>query len=207
MNRYYELFGITPQDVIGKNSDVLWTIIKRPENVHDHIKHLADALELLARISDSQGGISPLLRIHAMKFYNMTAAPESLVRVGQDLADEFVARKDYIGAREVMEQHVLPVVNTAGLVQRLVQVRSQYAVILALVGKHEQAEEEIRRLEPYFEGLTGYQRQEVEDQSNIIAHLAYKTARSEITKFLGPVGRNEPCPCGSGIKYKKCHGA
>ena len=21
-----------------------------------------------------------------------------------------------------------------------------------------------------------------------------------------PVGRNEPCPCGSGKKYKKCHG-
>jgi len=21
------------------------------------------------------------------------------------------------------------------------------------------------------------------------------------------VGRNEPCPCGSGQKYKKCHGA
>jgi preprotein translocase subunit SecA len=23
----------------------------------------------------------------------------------------------------------------------------------------------------------------------------------------GKVGRNEPCPCGSGRKYKKCHGA
>jgi preprotein translocase subunit SecA len=22
----------------------------------------------------------------------------------------------------------------------------------------------------------------------------------------GPVGRNEPCPCGSGKKYKQCHG-
>src|SRR5690349_22796733 len=21
------------------------------------------------------------------------------------------------------------------------------------------------------------------------------------------VGRNDPCPCGSGLKYKKCHGA
>ncbi|WP_374748745.1 SEC-C metal-binding domain-containing protein [Klebsiella variicola] len=207
VNRYYELFGITPQDVMGKNSDVLWTIINRPENVHEHIKHLADALELLARINDAQGKVSPFVRIHAMKFYNMTAAPESLVRVGQDLADEFVARKDYIGAREVMEQHVLPVVNTSGLVQRLVQVRSQYAVILALAGEHEQAEAEMRRLEPYFEGLTGYQRQEVEDQSNIIAHLAYKAVQSKITKYLGPVGRNEPCPCGSGIKYKKCHGA
>lgn len=207
VDRYYALFGITPQDVIGKNSDVLWTIINLPENVHEHIKHLADAMELLAKINDAQGKVSPFLRIHAMKFYNMTAAPESLVRVGQDLADEFVARKDYVGAREVMEQHVLPVVNTAGLVQRLVQVRSQYAVILALVGEHKQAETEMRRLEPYFKGLTGDQRQEVEDQSTIIAHLAYKAAQSKITKYLGPVGRNEPCPCGSGKKYKKCHGA
>ncbi|MBW2362419.1 MAG: SEC-C domain-containing protein, partial [Deltaproteobacteria bacterium] len=23
----------------------------------------------------------------------------------------------------------------------------------------------------------------------------------------GKVGRNDPCPCGSGHKYKKCHGA
>ena len=207
VNRYYALFGITPQDVMGKNSDVLWTIINQPENVHEHIKHLADALELLARINDAQGKVSPFVRIHAMKFYNMTAAPESLVRVGQDLADEFVARKDYVGAREVMEQHVLPVVSEAGLVQRQVQVRSQYAVILALAGEHRQAEAEMRRLEPYFEGLTGGQRQEFEDQSNYIAQLAYKATKSEITRFFGAVGRNEPCPCGSGVKYKKCHGA
>jgi uncharacterized protein YecA (UPF0149 family) len=24
---------------------------------------------------------------------------------------------------------------------------------------------------------------------------------------LPEVGRNDPCPCGSGKKYKKCHGA
>ncbi|MGA3811011.1 SEC-C metal-binding domain-containing protein [Escherichia coli] len=207
VNRYYALFGITPQDVMGKNSDVLWAIINQPENVHEHIKHLADALELLARINDAQGKVSPFLRIHAMKFYNMIAAPESLVRVGQDLADEFVAIKDYVGAREVMEQYVLPVVNEAGLVQRLVQVRSQYAVILALAGEHEQAEAEMCRLAPFFEGLTDEQRQEVENQSNYIAQLAYKAAKSEVTRFFGAVGRNEPCPCGSGVKYKKCHGA
>ncbi|MEG0678812.1 MAG: SEC-C metal-binding domain-containing protein [Carnobacterium sp.] len=23
---------------------------------------------------------------------------------------------------------------------------------------------------------------------------------------VNKVGRNEPCPCGSGKKYKKCHG-
>ena len=32
---------------------------------------------------------------------------------------------------------------------------------------------------------------------------------SEISKQASPtntVGRNDPCPCGSGKKYKKCHG-
>jgi uncharacterized protein YecA (UPF0149 family) len=25
--------------------------------------------------------------------------------------------------------------------------------------------------------------------------------------FGKDVGRNDPCPCGSGLKFKKCHGA
>jgi uncharacterized protein len=32
--------------------------------------------------------------------------------------------------------------------------------------------------------------------------------RVDTVKSTGPkVGRNDPCPCGSGKKYKKCHGA
>lgn len=31
-------------------------------------------------------------------------------------------------------------------------------------------------------------------------------ARPQLTA-TGRVGRNDPCPCGSGKKYKKCHGA
>jgi preprotein translocase subunit SecA len=27
-----------------------------------------------------------------------------------------------------------------------------------------------------------------------------------VTRSMPKVGRNEPCPCGSGKKYKKCHG-
>ena len=30
-----------------------------------------------------------------------------------------------------------------------------------------------------------------------------RTVRRDTSK----IGRNEPCPCGSGKKYKKCHGA
>jgi len=30
---------------------------------------------------------------------------------------------------------------------------------------------------------------------------------SAAAKRAPTVGRNEPCPCGSGVKYKRCHGA
>lgn len=204
---YYDQIGISPQDVMGKNSDVLWTIINKSENIQEHLKHLADALELYARNRDAWGKPTPFARIHSLKFYNMVGAGDSMVRVGQDLADQFVDMKDYEGAREVIEQHVLPVVNMAGLVSRLVQVRSQYAVILALSGQFTDANTEIRRLEPYFEGLTGEQRLEVENQANYIAQLSYNASITASRKLFDPVGRNKKCPCGSNLKYKKCHGA
>jgi len=34
-----------------------------------------------------------------------------------------------------------------------------------------------------------------------------RTAKSRRDGKTGKVGRNDPCPCGSGRKYKKCHGA
>ena len=29
----------------------------------------------------------------------------------------------------------------------------------------------------------------------------------QLANSLGSIGRNDPCPCGSGRKFKKCHGA
>ena len=37
-------------------------------------------------------------------------------------------------------------------------------------------------------------------------HLA-RPAGALVRAAVPPVGRNDPCPCGSGKKYKKCHGA
>jgi SEC-C motif domain protein len=31
--------------------------------------------------------------------------------------------------------------------------------------------------------------------------------RSEPVRRAATAGRNDPCPCGSGMKYKRCHGA
>ncbi|MCE0881504.1 SEC-C metal-binding domain-containing protein [Pseudomonas putida] len=207
VREYFEILGLTPQTVMGKNSDVLWKIIKRPPDVHEHIKHLADALEVYAKAREGQGLEARLQRIHAMKFYGMVEGYESIVRVGQDLADEFVGAKDYEGAKEVMEQHVLPVVSQAGLIRRLVQVRSQYAVILAWCGDHQGAISEIRRLDPYLEGLEDWQKRELNGQTALIGGITRESRRVAFRSHVGTVGRNEPCPCGSGRKFKKCHGA
>ncbi len=45
----------------------------------------------------------------------------------------------------------------------------------------------------------------VADLYDLTTHLRYKvdTVRREVPK----VGRNDPCPCGSGKKFKQCHGA
>ncbi|WP_122581861.1 SEC-C metal-binding domain-containing protein [Pseudomonas viridiflava] len=206
IGEYYELLGLTPAEVMGKNADVLWAVINRPPNVHEDLKHLADALELYAITRHEQGLQTPFARIHAMKFYSMIEAYESLVRLGQDAADEFVAVRDYVGAKEVIEQHVLPVITHAGLIPRMIQVRSQYAVILALAGDHRSAVGEIKRLLPYLDGLEEHQRREVKGQADYIAHIISEQQHRVATFSMGAVGRNERCPCGSGLKFKKCHG-
>ena len=44
----------------------------------------------------------------------------------------------------------------------------------------------------------------VSDNNNENAEEQTKEPRRIITK---KIGRNEPCPCGSGKKYKQCHGS
>ena len=34
-----------------------------------------------------------------------------------------------------------------------------------------------------------------------------EAAKRPYVRIEKKIGRNEPCPCGSGKKYKKCHGA
>jgi hypothetical protein len=218
---YYEAIGITPDQVMMRKQKDLWELIEKPSLDHADIKHLADALELLAMVVAKLGGMSTMARIHAMKFYALAGAIDSLVRVGQDAADDFVAKRDYEGAREILEQHVLPPVIGHNLLSRIVGVRSQYAVVLAYCGEVDAAEREMARLEPYAGGFTEQQRLEIEGQKALIAEQRVRPAvsRQEIAAFqrlramaqsrpqsTGKVGRNEPCPCGSGKKYKKCHG-
>ncbi|HUG26339.1 YecA family protein [Piscinibacter sp.] len=45
----------------------------------------------------------------------------------------------------------------------------------------------------------------VADLSDLTSELRYKV--DTVQRDTPKVGRNEPCPCGSGKKYKHCHGA
>jgi preprotein translocase subunit SecA len=39
-----------------------------------------------------------------------------------------------------------------------------------------------------------------------MAEAAERGTRKPVRHTEPKVGRNDPCPCGSGKKYKKCHG-
>ncbi len=64
------------------------------------------------------------------------------------------------------------------------------------------SEEDMERLE-----AERRRRQEQEMQMNMGAAGAEQTAQQPIRREGDKIGRNAPCPCGSGKKYKKCCGA
>lgn len=213
----FAVLGIRPEQVVGAKNAALWALINKPGLDHADIKRLADALELKAMVAGRMHLFVPLARIHAMKFYNMAGAIDSLIRVGQDLADEFVARHDFVGARAILEQHVMPVFVDNQLLNRNLDVRAQYAVVLAYCGNYSEADREMERLQPYAAGLAPLARMTLANQRQLIAEIKANPipqwrprGRPLAIRHGSPisagvrVGRNKPCPCGSGKKFKKC---
>ncbi|ESW67346.1 SEC-C domain-containing protein [Mesorhizobium sp. LSJC280B00] len=230
IKEYYDLIGLTPELVMGKNAPELAPLLKDGWEVDD-VKHLADSLDVYAKALDAQGKISPFVRLHALKFYNLALAPDSLFRVGQDLVDQFISRRDFDGALNVMETVILPQLRQWKLADYLITVRSQYAVVLAYCRRFDDAETEMARLKPYETGLKPLVQKELANQRDLIRNLrkfgpppkwvpppraleqaaAMLKGNRRIPTVRGPVavrkvGRNERCPCGSGEKYKRCHG-
>ena len=48
---------------------------------------------------------------------------------------------------------------------------------------------------------------EARRQQSVMADVVGDHGREPVVAGKAKVGRNEPCPCGAGKKYKKCHGA
>lgn len=168
---YYDLLGLRLGDVMGKNPDKIFPLLKGEHSHTDDLKHLADALDLQAKAIKATGKNPGLAHVHAMKFYSMAHSLDSFVRVGQELVDDFIGRHDYVGARDVIERNLMPTILSLKLAGRVIPVRSQYAVVLAYCGAIEQAEAEMARLLPYENGLDPRGRKELQDQRALIAEL------------------------------------
>lgn len=168
---YYDQLGLTIGDVMAKNPDAILPLLKKGESHTDDLKHLADALDLQSRAVKAMGHFPGLAPIHAMKFYSMAQSLDSFVRVGQDLVDDYIARHDYIGARDIIERNLIPTIADLKLAGRVIPVRSHYAVVLAYCGAIEDAEAEMARLAPYESGLDEKGRWELQNQRALIAHL------------------------------------
>lgn len=218
---YLEILGISSTWILGKTQEQLRFLLTRTPTGTDDVKHLADALELRSILLKDREADPGLWRIFSMKFYTLLGAVDSVVRVGQDVADDHVARHDFIGARQVLEEHVLPYAAHYRMLDRIVAIRSQYAVVLAYCRDFPAAQQEIDRLEAYAGGFSAMQRMEIDRQRTFIADLRAGNGPKQ-RRIFGPqpslpvveqrrrlqakLGRNDPCPCGSGLKYKRCHG-
>jgi hypothetical protein len=181
----------------------------------DKIKRLADCLDLYARARNELGLDAGLARIHAYKFYIIAHAPTSAMKTGMDYVDEVLSRfKDPEAACDFIEKGLLPVIKEEKQLGYLIPVKAQFAVVLAYCGQIEEARKLMSSLQE-FSQLSEERRAELQNQKNLIEQIAqYPRTEFENIDFLPTflnktskkVGRNEPCQCGSGRKFKKCHG-
>lgn len=177
----------------------------------EDVRHAADCFDAVSKALREQGARGPaaLWALWAFKFFNLAGAPVSLVRTGQDVADDLLGVvNDPHEARRLLENDLLPAVRRFGLAEHAIGVRAQLAVVCAHCGDFARAEAEMMALEPYVGGLAAEGRDEIRNQVQLIAKLKDRALQSRQSPraFQQKVGRNEPCPCGSGKKFKKCCG-
>jgi hypothetical protein len=209
ISEYYDVLHLTDKQVVAVSAKALSDALGSDFDTMDELKRLADTLDLRARALNDIGLQSGLCRLHAMKFYQIAHVPMSLMKVGQDVVDELLGMLgDPWEARRVIETLLLPIVQEYRLVEYVVSVRAQFAVVLAYCGEIEPARRLIRELKAF--AVSDFRRKELENQTRLIEKIALEQpfiARPTIEANVPKVGRNERCPCGSGKKYKKCHGA
>lgn len=214
----FAAMGIREHQLLGANGPALIQLLEHVPD-RDEIKRTADALNLWATVMTRLDQPPMLRRIQASKLYAVSGAGRSAAIAAADTADEMLA---YIGspdgARETMEQHVLPLIEHYHLTDLLLPARGQYAVVLAYCGDFDAADREIERLLNY----GGDVEREIELANQVILIENIRSGFISAPKPRGApagmamvrnpnlVGRrqrpNDPCGCGSGRKFKRCHG-
>lgn len=203
---YLKALGIRPDQVFSKSQAAIRRHLRDDEETHAAVKHIADTLAFHAQILDRLGQMSALIKMQALKFYVLVGAVDSIVSLGMDLIDDFLSNGEPVGAKMFMEESIMPAVGELALATEQIFVRSQYAVILARCGDHAEAEATLRRLRPYYDGLDNRLKSELMKNERIVQSARSVMPQRPAAPKAVRVGRNELCPCGSGLKFKKCHG-
>ena len=82
-----------------------------------------------------------------------------------------------------------------------VRIRTEEEVAALEAQERAQAEAQLRRAQFQHESAGGYGADEEAAQPD------YQSGpQTPIVREGAKIGRNDPCPCGSGKKYKHCHG-
>jgi len=94
----------------------------------------------------------------------------------------------------------------AEVVQRLARIRIQSEAEVAAMEERQRQEAERRALEFQHAETGGIAAAGVPDGAALAEAEAMAQVQSPMQRDQPKVGRNDPCPCGSGKKYKQCHG-
>ncbi|MBD7922663.1 preprotein translocase subunit SecA [Xanthomonas sp. CFBP 8703] len=84
-----------------------------------------------------------------------------------------------------------------------VRIRSEEEVAALEAQERQQMEAQLRQAQFQHQDVGGYSADEEAEQ---VALGANAPQVAQVTREAPKVGRNDPCPCGSGKKYKHCHG-
>ena len=79
-------------------------------------------------------------------------------------------------------------------------------VIMVLSKVRVQQQEEVERMEAQRIAQAEEAARRIKEHNGELADQANANDGQPITRDMPKVGRNDPCPCGSGKKYKQCHG-
>ncbi len=152
-----------------------------------------DALDRLAQLDDSEraAGLSELVN-RSFERWRSLIGVDLLNRYSRELMLNAIDREwaDYLTAMEDLRQGI----GLQGIAQRdpLVAYKTQaYKMFEELLDTIDRT-----TVRTYFQNLPRF-------ANTVQQQQAMGTARPRELK----VGPNEPCPCGSGKKFKKCHGA
>jgi hypothetical protein len=213
---YGSALGISvARDLRGTNLPEIMVALGERITDTDEIKRFADSFDLRARSLQKLNEPYANMFLYAHKLYVLSNSPSSAVKAGMDFVFSLVESSAVQVARTFMESMLIPLVETHQLLENVVPVQSEYAVVLAYCGEVAKAKSLLGQLRkvsidrPDIHSEFEYRVTLVEriEREHLRPRALLGTGGNPLFPANGPIGRNSPCRCGSGLKFKKCCGA